>query len=217
MIDEKKITSIFLNNIFFLFQNKNLYSQANNSIIISVGDYPITRLDLVKEIKLVAILSNTQINNENQEQIKNLAVKSLIKRTIKKSEIERRNVDKYNPRQLEALINNTSGKLGVNRDDLKEILERHGLSFENLVNKFKIDLKWNYMIFQIYKNKISLNTAEVEDKIKLRLESLKETNDKKNIELIKEQIVSDEKEKKLKMFSNLHFSNLERSIRVNFL
>ena len=217
MIDEKKITSIFLNNIFFLFQNKNLYSQANNSIIISVGDYPITRLDLVKEIKLVAILSNTKINNDNQEQIKNLAVKSLIKRTIKKSEIERRNVDKYNPRQLEALINNTSGKLGVNRDDLKEILERHGLSFENLVNKFKIDLKWNYMIFQIYKNKISLNTAEVEDKIKLRLESLKETNDKKNIELIKEQIVSDEKEKKLKMFSNLHFSNLERSIRVNFL
>ena len=214
---KKKLPVYFLTIFFFLFQNKNLYSQANNSIIISVGDYPITRLDLVKEIKLVAILSNTQINNENQEQIKNLAVKSLIKRTIKKSEIERRNVDKYNPRQLEALINNTSGKLGVNRDDLKEILERHGLSFENLVNKFKIDLKWNYMIFQIYKNKISLNTAEVEYKIKLRLESLKETNDKKNIELIKEQIVSDEKEKKLKMFSNLHFSNLERSIRVNFL
>tara|TARA_Y100001970_G_C14244455_1_gene867083 strand:- start:726 stop:1373 length:648 start_codon:yes stop_codon:yes gene_type:complete len=214
---KKKLPVYFLTIFFFLFQNKNLYSQANNSIIISVGDYPITRLDLVKEIKLVAILSNTQINNENQEQIKNLAVKSLIKRTIKKSEIERRNVDKYNPRQLEALINNASGKLGVNRDDLKEILERHGLSFENLVNKFKIDLKWNYMIFQIYKNKISLNTAEVEDKIKLRLESLKETNDKKNIELIKEQIVSDEKEKKLKMFSNLHFSNLERSIRVNFL
>ena len=214
---KKKLPVYFLTIFFFLFQNKNLYSQANNSIIISVGDYPITRLDLVKEIKLVAILSNTQINNENQEQIKNLAVKSLIKRNIKKSEIERRNVDKYNPRQLEALINNTSGKLGVNRDDLKEILERHGLSFENLVNKFKIDLKWNYMIFQIYKNKISLNTAEVEDKIKLRLESLKETNDKKNIELIKEQIVSDEKEKKLKMFSNLHFSNLERSIRVNFL
>ena len=214
---KKKLPVYFLTIFFFLFRNKNLYSQANNSIIISVGDYPITRLDLVKEIKLVAILSNTQINNENQEQIKNLAVKSLIKRTIKKSEIERRNVDKYNPRQLEALINNTSGKLGVNRDDLKEILERHGLSFENLVNKFKIDLKWNYMIFQIYKNKISLNTAEVEYKIKLRLESLKETNDKKNIELIKEQIVSDEKEKKLKMFSNLHFSNLERSIRVNFL
>tara|TARA_B100001996_G_scaffold14221_1_gene11870 strand:- start:2417 stop:3064 length:648 start_codon:yes stop_codon:yes gene_type:complete len=213
----KKIPIYFLIIFFFLFQSKNLYSQVNNSIIISVGDHPITRLDLLKEIKLVAILSKTQINSENQEQIKALAVKSLIKRNIKKSEIQRRNIKKYNPKQLDALIDNTSRKLGVNKDGLKDILERHGLSFENLVKRFKVDLKWNYMIFQIYKNKISLNTAEVEDKIKLRLENLKDTEGKKNIELIKEQIVSEEKEKKLKMFSNLHYSNLERSTQVKFL
>ena len=73
------------------------------------------------------------------------------------------------------------------------------------------------MIFQMYKNKISLNTAEIEDKIKLELENLKGTDDKKSVELIKEQIVSTEKEKKLQMFSNLHYSNLERSIQVKFL
>ena len=162
-------------------------------------------------------MSNTQINNENQEQIKALAVKSLIKRNIKKSEIEKRNIDRYNPEQLENLINNASKKLGVNKDGLRQILERHDLSFENLVKRFKIDLKWNYMIFQMYKNKISLNTAEIEDKIKLRLENLKDTDDKKSVELIKEQIVSAEKEKKLQMFSNLHYSNLERSIQVKFL
>ena len=214
---KKKVPIYFLTIFFFLFQIKNLYCQVTNSIIISVGDYPITRLDLVKEIKLVAILSNTQINNENQEQIKTLAVKSLIKRNIKKSEIEKRNIDRYNPEQLENLINNASKKLGVNKDGLRQILERHDLSFENLVKRFKIDLKWNYMIFQMYKNKISLNTAEIEDKIKLRLENLKDTDDKKSVELIKEQIVSAEKEKKLQMFSNLHYSNLERSIQVKFL
>ena len=214
---KKKVPIYFLTIFFFLFQIKNLYSQVTNSIIISVGDHPITRLDLVKEIKLVAILSNTEINNENQEQIKALAVKSLIKRNIKKSEIEKRNIDRYNPEQLENLINNASKKLGVNKDGLRQILERHDLSFENLVKRFKIDLKWNYMIFQMYKNKISLNTAEIEDKIKLRLENLKDTDDKKSVELIKEQIVSAEKEKKLQMFSNLHYSNLERSIQVKFL
>jgi len=214
---KKKVPIYFLTIFFFLFQIKNLYSQVTNSIIISVGDYPITRLDLVKEIKLVAILSNTEINNENQEQIKALAVKSLIKRNIKKSEIEKRNIDRYNPEQLENLINNASKKLGVSKDGLRQILERHDLSFENLVKRFKIDLKWNYMIFQMYKNKISLNTAEIEDKIKLRLENLKDTDDKKSVESIKEQIVSAEKEKKLQMFSNLHYSNLERSIQVKFL
>ena len=214
---KKKVPIYCLIIFFFLFQIKNLYSQATNSIIISVGDHPITRLDLVKEIKLVAILSNTEINSENQEQIKALAVKSLIKRNIKKSEIEKRNIDRYNPEQLENLINNASKKLGVSKDGLRQILERHDLSFENLVKRFKIDLKWNYMIFQMYKNKISLNTAEIEDKIKLRLENLKDTDDKKSVESIKEQIVSAEKEKKLQMFSNLHYSNLERSIQVKFL
>jgi len=184
---------------------------------MSVGNYPVTSLDLLKEIKLVAILSNTQINPDNQEQIKALAIKSLIKRNIKKGEIEKRDINKYNPRQLEGLIDNASRKLGMNRDDFIKVLERHGLSFENLVGKLKIDLKWNYMIFQMYRNKISLNTAEIEAKIKLSLENLKDTNDKKSIELIKERIVNEEKEKKLKMFSNLHYSNLERSIQVKFL
>ena len=35
------------------------------------------------------------------------------------------------------------------------------------------------MIFQIYKNKISLNTAEIENKLQLRLENLKNPNDQK--------------------------------------
>ena len=214
---KKKVIIYFLTIFFFLFQSKSLYSQVNNSIIMSVGNYPVTSLDLLKEIKLVAILSNTQINPDNQEQIKALAIKSLIKRNIKKGEIEKRDINKYNPRQLEGLIDNASRKLGMNRDDFIKVLERHGLSFENLVGKLKIDLKWNYMIFQMYRNKISLNTAEIEAKIKLSLENLKDTNDKKSIELIKERIVNEEKEKKLKMFSNLHYSNLERSIQVKFL
>ena len=108
-------------------------------------------------------------------------------------------------------------KLGLEVSGLKEILEKNNLSYENLEDRFKTDLKWNFMIFQIYKNKISLNTAEVEDKIKLRLEDLNNKGDQEKVDLIKETIVNEEKEKKLKMFSNLHFSNLERSIQINFL
>ena len=44
-------------------------------------------MDLLNEIKLIAILSNTEINQSNKEQIKSLAIKSLIKRNIKKGEI----------------------------------------------------------------------------------------------------------------------------------
>ena len=212
----KKILIFFFVIIFFLFQNKLLYSQEENAIIISVGDYPITRHDLFNEVKLIAILSNTEINKSNSQQIKGLAVKSLIKRNIKEGEITKRNINRYNKNQLNSLIKNTSKKLGVDQNGLKEILEKNNLSYKKLIDRFETDLKWNYMIFEIYKNKISLNTTEIENKIQSRIESLDEYDDKR-IKFIKEQIVNEEKEKKLKMFSNLHFTNLERSIQIKFL
>ena len=214
---KKKIIISFLTLFFFLFQSETSFTQTKNTIIISVGNYPITRLDLLKEIKLIAILSNTQINNENQEQIKALAVKSLIKRNIKTGELERRKSDRYNTKQLNFLIDDTSKKLGVDRNGLKQILEKHNLSYETLIERFKTDLKWNNMIFQIYKNKISLNTTEIENKIQRYLQNSKKTNAEVDIGLIKEKIVGEEREKKLIMFSNLHYSNLERSTQIKFL
>ena len=214
---KKKLPIFFFIIIFFLLQNKIVHSQINNKIIISVGDYAITTIDLVKEIKLIAILSDTDINQNNREQIKGLAVKSLIKRNIKESEIKKRNIYKYNKKQLNTLILNTSKKLGVDQKGLKKILERNNLSYEELINRFETDLKWNYMIFQIYKNKISLNTTEIENKIQNKVESLKNNFDQSEIDVIKEQIINQEKEKKLKMFSNMHFSNIERSIQIKFL
>ena len=213
---KKKFTVLFFVIFFFLFQNKLVFAQIDNAIIISVGDYPITRLDLFNEVKLIAILSNTVINENNKQQIKNLAVKSLIKRNIKEGEIKRRNINKFNQNQLTSLIENTSKKLGVDQKGLKEVLKKNNLSFNKLIKRFETDLKWNYMIFEIYKNKISLNTTEIENKLQVRIENLENLNDEK-VDLIKEQIVNEEKEKKLKMFSNMHFSNLERSIQIKFL
>ena len=214
----KKIISIIVLSIFFfLTHNKILYSQIDNAIIISVGDHPITRVDLLKEIKLIAILSGTQINANNREKVKSLAVKSLIKRNIKESELKKRNVFKYNANQLNSMIKNTSRKLNVNEEGLKRILETNNLSYDSLIKRFETDLRWNFMIFQIYKNKITLNSTEIEDKLQLRLQTTAGLDDQTKIDSIKEQIVNEEKEKKLKMFSNMHFTNLERSIQIKFL
>ena len=213
----KKLLVFFFIIFLSILPGKIAFSKSENSIILSVGNNPITRVDLIKEIKLIAILSNTEINKNNREQIKGLAVKALIKRNIKDNEIKRRNIYKYNQKQLSGIIKDTSLKLGVDENGLKEILKKNNLSFDELVKRFETDLKWNYMIFQIYKNKISLNTAEIENKIQLRLNASQSSNDQEKIVGIKEKIVNEEKEKKLKMFSNMHFSNLERSIQVKFL
>ena len=207
----------FLIIIFFLsFTGKN-FAQTDNSIIITVGNSPITKLDLLNEIKLIAILSNTEINQSNKEQIKSLAIKSLIKRNIKIGEIKKRNIEKYNNRQLDVMLNSASKKLGLDKTGLKNLLAGHNLSYDNLINRFIVDLKWNYMIFQMYKNKISLNTIEIENKMNAFIASSKNVKKQDDIKSIKDKIVNEEKEKKLIMFSNLHYSNLERSVQIKFL
>jgi hypothetical protein len=213
----KKIYINFITVFLLLFQADILFGQINNRIIITVGKYPITYFDLFKEIKMISILSGSEINENNREQIKKLAITSLIKRKIKFSEIEKLGIKNYNKKGLEQLIQNTSRGIGLDKNGLKELLKRNNLIFDSLVKKFEIDLKWNSMIFQIYKNKISLNTVEIENKINLELENLEDKNDEKKIEMIKRNIVNQEKDKKLQMFSNSHYSNLERTMQIKFL
>ena len=215
----KKKILVFLITIFFLFISPiQSIAEINNSVIITVGKYPITRLDLFKEIKLITILSGGQITNENKKQIQDLAINSLIKKAIKTIEIEKRQVEKYSKKDLENLILSASKNLGTDKTGLKGLLERNNLNYDELVNKFKVDLKWNSMIFDIYKNKISLNTVEIENKLNLAVKNIKEgENREKRIEEIKQNIVFQEKNKKLQMFSNSHYSNLERVIQIKFL
>jgi hypothetical protein len=213
----KKIYINLITIFLLLFQADILFGQTNNKVIITVGKYPITYFDLFKEIKMISILSNSKINENNKEQIKNLAIASLIKRKIKISEIEKLDIKNYSKRDLEQLIQDTSRRIGLDKNGLKELLKKNNLSFDSLIKRFETDLRWNSMIFQIYKNKISLNTLEIESKINLELENLEDKNDEKKIEIIKQNIVSQEKGKKLQMFSNSHYSNLERTIQIKFL
>ena len=157
---------IFIIIIFFLINGSKLYSNINNSVIVSVGNIPITQLDLLKEIKLIAILSKVKIEESNKEQLKNIAIKTLIKRKIKEIEINKYNILNYNTVDLKKLIARTASNIGTDRQGLKKIIEQNNMNFTTLKNKFEIDLKWNTLIFELYKNKVALNMSEIEGKIK---------------------------------------------------
>ena len=303
---------IFIFILFTLFYYEKSFSEINNSIIISVGNQPITKLDLLKEIKMVAILSNTNISNENKEQIKKLAVQSLINRTIKNQEIIKYGIENYDKKDLDQMISDTEKKLGLSRKELKNLFESQNLNYKSLITKFETDLKWNSLIFTLYKNKITLNTVELESQIRSEVENTKQNrifyiseivinlpedggnnaikevlesinnngfenaakklsisssaenggkigwfqetqlskkifsnienikvnevgkpliidntivfikkNDEKtndlDVEKIKQNLVSKEKEKKLRTFSKSHFSKLERTVQIKFL
>ena len=160
---KKIINNIFI--IFFLFCTTESIAKINNSIIISVGNLPITRLDLIKEMTLISILTKNKINNSNKETIKSIAVQSLIKRKVKEIEIKKIGINTYNKKDLDSMILNASINAGTDKNGLRKIIEENNLNFENVKKRFEIDLKWNTLIFQLYKNKVVLNTSEIENKI----------------------------------------------------
>ena len=305
---KKKLLFIF----FLLINTEQLSSQIDNSIIITVGNYPITKLDLEKEMKIITVLSKIRINEENKKQVKDLAVQSLVKRSIKKSEIERLKITQFNKKDVNFQISNISKNLGLEKEDFKIFLQQNNIKYEDISERFEIDLKWNSAIFKLYKNKITLNTIEIEDKINSEVEKVKlsksvllseiqvnvssenlestknnvlseikevgfdkaaiklsisnsakdggnigwlnenklsmtiyegiknlkkgeiskpiileetmiiilkkdEKNNSYNLENIKNNIVKQEKMKKLEMFSNSHYSDLEKKTNINFL
>ena len=309
---KKKLLKKFLIVFFLLLSQENSAFGKNNSVIITVGNHPITRLDLGKEIKFIAILSDIKVNENNKKELKDIAIQSLVKRAIKKNEIERLKIEKYNSKDLNNQITNIAKKLGFDIDGLKNFLEQNNLQYKDLVARFEIDLKWNSAIFKLYNKKVSINTLEIEDKINSEIERFKseklillseiqvslsnenlETtsnkilseieqngfedtakkfsisptaikggsigwiNEKKlskqiyqniknlkvgdiskpilvgdvvvfikkiaekitdyNLEIIKRNVVEEEKMKKLEMYSNSHYSDLEKRIKVKFL
>ena len=67
---------------------------------MTIGDKPITQADIVDEIKIILILNNESYSDEKRDQLHELAIKSTIKRNIKKIELERNNYFKFTERLL---------------------------------------------------------------------------------------------------------------------
>ena len=172
LLNNKKIIFFFI-LLFFLSLSKT-NSNINNSVIISVGNQPITYLDLIKEMRLISFLNNIKLDSSNRETFKSVAVQGLITRKIKEIEINKYKINEFNTKDLQNLINKTSNNLGTTEGGLEQLLLQNNLNIKNLKDRFEIDLKWNTLIFQLYKNKIVLNKNEMENKIRFEMENIKE-------------------------------------------
>jgi len=52
-------------------------------------------------------------------------------------------------------------------DTLKSICESNALDFSLIENQIKTELFWNSLIFNLYKNRIKINSKEIEERLKL--------------------------------------------------
>ncbi len=210
-LNNKKILLFFL--LVFLFNFTKVNSNIKNSVVVSVGNLPITYLDLIKEMKLISLLNNIAVDSSNRETIKSVAVQGLITRKIKEIEIKKFKVKNFNKKDLENLIVRTSKNLGTNESGLEKLLVQQNLKLESLEERFKTDLKWNTLIFQLYNNKVVLNTNELENKIRAEIEK---TNEKRMFLLSEIEInKANENNKSIldKIFNNIKDEGFEKTAK----
>ena len=164
MIKIKKI--IFIIFIIFICAEK-VNSEIKDSLFMTVGDKPITKSDLVNEIKLILILTNQTYSDEKRDQLHKIAVESTIKRNVKLIELERHNYFNFNEKDFKDELNRLASNIYVDLDTLKNICASNDLDFSIIEEQVKIELYWSSLIFEIYKSRISINQDEIEERLKL--------------------------------------------------
>ena len=199
---------ILLSNFFFL----NLKSQINNYIVVKVGGSLVTSLDVQNEIITKLIISKLEITQENIDKSKNFAMKSLISKSIKTSEINKYGIKSYNNQDLQNYVEQTAKNLNTNKSGLKKIFKQSDISYAIFEENYKTELLWNTLIFQLFKDQLNINIVEVDNEV----EEVKADKSEEELKKIKETILASRKEDKLRLFSRSHFTNIENSITVKF-
>lgn len=159
-----KYISIIIFFSLFLF-SKTL----SNSVFISVtvNDEIITNLDIKKETKYLKIL-NPNLNELDDAQIQNIAKTSLINEIVKKKEIERYFDLSKDNLFVKDYFNNLYTQLNFkNEIDFENSLkEKKIYTINEIKAKLKIEIVWNELIYEKFKNQIKINKEELLKKIK---------------------------------------------------
>ena len=171
----------FLIKIFFCFiliSHNYLEAKISNTIVVKVGTDIITNYDLENEIRTLLFISNQPLNQENINLLKSGAIENLIINIIKEKEIVKYDVIDFNGKDLENFLNKIAQNFKIPKNKLKEIFKLNDLNYDVFIKKQKIALRWNTLIYDLYRNQININTIELENDLQ---KALKKNNQKKNI------------------------------------
>ena len=106
---------------------------------------------------------------------------------------------------LDFQLNRISKNANMDLATLKKTCIANGLEFSILEDQMKVELLWNSLIFQIYRNKISVDLDEIDKQLKLN-QNKKEFNEYLISEIAVKAVEKDKLESMIK--------NIKRSIEI---
>ena len=195
-----KTKAILLLVLFFLINN-TAYSKKIE-IIAKVNNDIITNIDLYKEYQLYEFISKTKLNLDLQA--KQRFLNTLINHQIKKSELKKYNINIKRDIIIKR-INLILKSKNSNADELKNL---------NLYNFFydrvETEMKWVELIRKMFRNRLSINTKEVENKVS-------ENNNQNFSKKDYNNLIRLEKNKKMAVYNQTYFNEIKLNYLVNVL
>ena len=172
-----------------------------DGLFATVGNKAITKSDIINEIKVILILNNKSYSDDERKKLYQMAIKSIIKRNIKQIEIEKNNFLEFNQQDLKKELLRLANSINVDVDTLKNICASNELDFSIIENQIKTELLWNSLIFQLYKNRISINLDEIDEQLKL-IKNKKEIEEYLISEIVIKTVEKDKLESAIKELKN---------------
>jgi len=162
-----------------LLTSFSLLSDERAFIVFDVNDQIITNIDIKKESKYLITL-NSQLKKLNQKKILDISKESALREKIKEIELLKYfDLTAENP-LTEKYIENFYLRLKLtNKVELSSLLNSYGLSMEYVEKKINIELTWNQLIYEKYKDQINIDV----NKLKKQISKNKSTTEKKIYQL----------------------------------
>ena len=162
-----------------LLTSFSLLSDERAFIVFDVNDQIITNIDIKKESKYLITL-NSQLKKLNQKKILDISKESALREKIKEIELLKYfDLTAENP-LTEKYIESFYLRLKLtNKVELSSLLNSYGLSMEYVEKKINIELTWNQLIYEKYKDQINIDV----NKLKKQISKNKSTTEKKIYQL----------------------------------
>jgi hypothetical protein len=133
-----------------------------------VGAEIITNYDLDKEINYLNVITVGQIKELDDQESKKIAIDSLIKDKIKITALSNYNNIIIKDELLNNQIITTSRNIGFgNFESFTTFLKFQEYELDEFKKKILLELKWNQMVYNFYKNQIVIDKNKIDEKLKI--------------------------------------------------
>ncbi len=148
--------------VILMSLNVKAFTVNDHKIAVLVNDKLITSYDIVKRMKMRALLSGIDITPENNNQLANVAADELIKEILKNEKLQEYSIsiDENEYLQHEKTFYNN---ISMSKDSLQELFKTNNIKYSEFKDYLTYEMSWQKLVSGIYYRLTSASEIEIEE------------------------------------------------------